>query len=56
MFLKNKIENLFVIPAIFIKFLNSNTISVKIMVNELKQLNINLGETINISIECLQDN
>ena len=52
MFLKNKIENLFVIPAIFIKFLNSNTISVKIMVNELKQLNINLGETINISIEC----
>ena len=52
MFLKNKIENLFVIPAIFIKFLNSNTISVKIMVNELKPLNINLGDTINISIEC----
>ena len=52
MFLKNKIENLFVIPAIFIKFLNSNTISVKIMVNELKPLNINLGDTFNISIEC----
>ena len=47
MFFKNKIKNLFVISAIFIKFLNSNTISVKIMVNELKPLNINLGDTFN---------
>ena len=51
-FKKIKSKKLFVIPAIFIKFLNSNTISVKIMVNELKPLNINLGDTINISIEC----
>ena len=50
-FKKIKSKKLFVIHAIFIKFLNSNTISVKIMVNELKPLNINLGDTINISIE-----
>ena len=51
-FKKIKSKKLFVIPAMLIKFLNSNTIYVKIMVNELKPLNINLGDTINISIEC----
>ena len=51
-FKKIKSKKLFVIPTVFRKFLNSNTISVKIMVNELKPLNINLGDTINISIEC----
>jgi len=51
-FKKIKSKKNFVIPAIFIKFLNSNTISAKVMVNELKTFNINLGDTINISIEC----
>ena len=51
-FKKIKSKKLFVIPVIFRKFLNSNIISVKIMVKELKPLNINLGDTINISIEC----
>ena len=51
-FKKIKLKKIFVIPSKFKKFLNNNTISVKIMINELKPLNINLGDTINISIEC----
>ena len=50
-FKKIKSKKLFVTPAIFIKILNSNTISVKIMVNELKPLNINLGVTTHLSFD-----
>ena len=51
-FKKQKSKKQFIIPAIFIKYLNSNNISVKIMVNYLKDLNLKRGDNINISSEC----
>ena len=41
-------KNLF-IPAIFIKYLNSNNISVKIIINILKDLNLKIRDNIYIS-------
>ena len=51
-FKKQKSKKQFIILAIFIKYLNSNNISVKIMVNYLKDLNLKRGDNINISSEC----
>ena len=34
------------------KYLNSSSVSVKIMVNYLKDLNLKIGDNINISSEC----
>ena len=52
-FEKQKSKKKFNIPAIFMKYLNSSSVSVKIMVsNYLKDLNLKIGDNINISSEC----
>ncbi len=49
---KHKSKKAFVIPALFVKYLNSNNITVKVMVNYNNDIILKKGDIIKISNEC----
>ena len=49
---KKKSKKQFTVPAILIKYVNNNTISVKIKIDFDKEIKFKMDEIININIEC----